>query len=275
MPPHHRHLGPCANSKPLANKRMPLENMAGYHDTSLTVLTLNCQSILAKRGSFINLIDAHNPDIIIGSESWLKSDILSCEVFPPGYTVYRHDRADGYGGVFVAYSESLVSSSLETGDSSCELVAGQICLANNPTLIICSMYRSPSSNDQYLVSLCNQLETIIKSHPNSVIWLSGDLNLPDINWCDNCVDGHNYRLNTNHIFLDFLNNNGLTQIVDFPTRGTNTSDIFITNRPSLIDMCIPIDGISDHEAIQIIMRLLRNSGLLLRAKNKTRLALAH
>ena len=167
----------------------------------------------------------------------------------PGRRSVRQCRADGYGGVFVACSESLVSSSLETGDTSCELVACQICLANNPTLIICSMYRSPSSNDQYLDNLCNQLETIIKSHPNSAIWLSGDLNLPDINWCDNCVDGHNYHLNTNHIFLDFLNNNGLTQIVDFPTRGTNTLDIFITNRPSLIDMCIPIDGISDHEAI--------------------------
>ena len=37
--------------------------------------------------------------------------------------------------------------------------------------------------------------------------------------------------------------------MDFPTKGPNTLDIFITNRPSIIDMCIPIDGISDHGAI--------------------------
>ena len=110
----------------------------------LTVLTLNCQPILAKQGSFMNLIDTRNPDIIIRSESWLKSDILSCEVFPPGYTVYRHDRANGYGGVFVACCESLISFSLETGDTSSELVACQISLSNNPTLIVCSIYWPPS-----------------------------------------------------------------------------------------------------------------------------------
>jgi len=35
-----------------------------------------------------------SPNIIVGSESWLKPDILSSEVFPGGYNVYRKDRPD-------------------------------------------------------------------------------------------------------------------------------------------------------------------------------------
>ena len=56
-----------------------------------------------------------------------------------GYTVYRRDHADGYGGVFVACCKSLIFYSLETGDTSSELVACQISLINNPTLIVCSI----------------------------------------------------------------------------------------------------------------------------------------
>ena len=53
----------------------------------LTSLAVNCQSLLAKRELFINLIDTYNPDIIFGTKSWLKSDILSSEIFPTDYFV--------------------------------------------------------------------------------------------------------------------------------------------------------------------------------------------
>ena len=33
---------------------------------------------------------------VIGSEAWLKQDISDSEIFPPGYLVYRKDRADGH-----------------------------------------------------------------------------------------------------------------------------------------------------------------------------------
>ena len=37
--------------------------------------------------------------------------------------------------------------------------------------------------------------------------------------------------------------------MDFPTRGLNTLDIFMTNRPSLVESCEAIEGISDHEVV--------------------------
>ena len=41
---------------------------------------------------------------------------------------------------------------------------------------------------------------------------------------------------------------GLSQMVTFPTRLDNTLDIFPTNRPSLVNRCEPILGVSDHDA---------------------------
>ena len=41
---------------------------------------------------------------------------------------------------------------------------------------------------------------------------------------------------------------GLTQLVDFPT---NTLDIFATNQPNLVNKCIPLPGISDHDVVYI------------------------
>ena len=45
-------------------------------------------------------------------------------------------------------------------------------------------------------------------------------------------------------------------MVTFPTRKSNTLDIFATNRPGLVNKCIPIPGIGDHEAIYVESTIL-------------------
>ena len=52
-----------------------------------------------------------------------------------------------------------------------------------------------------------------------------------------------------NIFLDFTLEFGFNQLVDFPTSGQNTLDVFITNCPSFEYTCQPLTGISDHEII--------------------------
>ena len=73
---------------------------------------INCQSIQAKKASFNNFVAEHCPNIIAGCESWLSPSITSAEVFPSEYIVYRRDRNDGYGGVFIACQSSLISEML-------------------------------------------------------------------------------------------------------------------------------------------------------------------
>jgi len=49
----------------------------------------------------------------------------------------------------------------------------------------------------------------------------------------------------NQIILD-LQDNVLSQLINYPTRGSKILDLFIT---SLIESCNTIDGISDHEVL--------------------------
>ena len=94
-----------------------INNLSTSDPPVITTLTLNCQSLLPKRESFMNLINTYHPDIICGTESWLNSNIFSSEVFSSGYNVYRKDCADGYGGVFVACHQSLISRAVDISDN--------------------------------------------------------------------------------------------------------------------------------------------------------------
>ena len=93
----------------------------------------------------------YHPDIVFGSESQLKPNILSCEMFPSGYTVYRKDRHDGYGAIFIACCNTLIPSKLQLDETSSELVVCQIQLADHSFLIACLIY--PSGSDSHLTTV--------------------------------------------------------------------------------------------------------------------------
>ncbi|CAG2232905.1 unnamed protein product [Mytilus edulis] len=79
----------------------------------------------------------------------------------------------------------------------------------------------------------------------------GDLNLPDINWNSTSIQGNKVNSGINKRLLDMIHNCHMEQTVTFPTRLDNTLDLFLTNRPSLINRCSPLPGISDHDAVFI------------------------
>ena len=45
-------------------------------------------------------------------------------------------------------------------------------------------------------------------------------------------------------------------MVDFPTRGPNILDTFLTNRPCLVKECSTISGISDHKAVLVMSAVI-------------------
>ena len=113
------------------------------------------------------------------------------------------------------------------------------------------MYRPPNSDAAYLQSLCNLIQDIITDFPGAIIWIGGDINLPNIDWLTNSHNGNNYPVSFCNLVLELFCDSGISQMVSFPTRGNNTLDIFATNRPNLINKCIPIPGISDHDAVYV------------------------
>ena len=113
-----------------------------FKSDTINVIVMNCQSLKCKKAAFNTFVEIHQPDVIIGSESWLSPAIFSSELFPPNYNVYRKDREDGYGGVFIACGRNIFSENLPI-NTDCELVVCRIQLSNLRSLIICSIYRPP------------------------------------------------------------------------------------------------------------------------------------
>jgi hypothetical protein len=51
--------------------------------------------------------------------------------------------------------------------------------------------------------------------------VSGDFNLPGWDWKSNTLKPNTQYINIHHKFTDILDDNGLNQLVEEPTRGDN------------------------------------------------------
>ena len=68
---------------------------------SLVVMQVNCRNIYNMSLDFWNLIDTCDPDVVIGTESWLREEISNAEIFRSDYTTFRRDRHARGRGVFI------------------------------------------------------------------------------------------------------------------------------------------------------------------------------
>jgi len=77
------------------------------------------------------------------------------------------------------------------------------------------------------------------------------VNLPSFDWttCSLKTPSVYPKLHTK--FLDLLNDHGLQQMVTFPTRESNTLDLFVTNHPTLVPRVEGVPGVSDHLAVYL------------------------
>ena len=83
--------------------------------------------------------------------------------------------------------------------------------------------------------------------------MMGDFNLPSISWTD--VGGQvtsplTYGLEVNNTFLDIVNDFGIEQFVNSPTRQSNTLDLVFLTYQNITDVIVT-PGMSDHEAITL------------------------
>ena len=101
-------------------------------------------------------------------------------------------------------------------------------------------YIARSSDQAYTEELCDKIRELQSQNQGATIWIAGDANLPDIEWKINFISGHSYPTHMNQCLLNTVCDIGLKRIVRFPTRRENTLDIFLTNRPSLIEKCKPV-----------------------------------
>ena len=115
------------------------------------------------------------PDIIIGTESWLKgikpgkppaeSTIKSTEIFPENFKVYRNDRGTLGVGVFIAVHSELVSIEQPEAVTECKIEWVKIKLKNSKDLYISSFYM-PHCNINDLNKLSESITMVNKENQN-------------------------------------------------------------------------------------------------------------
>ena len=120
--------------------------------------------------SFLVQSPGYTP-VYLTRKSFLKT-ILPIEEYKPGKP---------HGCVFILVNDKIVSSE-ETVLSveGAEMVWDKVLVVGMGDLYLCSFYRPPSSDIEYLDKVNESLNRI--SNTNSKVWLGGDINLPYFNW---------------------------------------------------------------------------------------------
>ena len=218
---------------------------------------INFRSIINKKADFLYFLQESKPRIIIGTETWLSNDIADNEIIPIAsefnYTIYRKDHNSGNGGVMIAVSKDILSSPVPELVTSCEMM-WCICKLHFPgikNVYICAYYRPHVSDQHSLNELNNSLAKLKEYNNNSIVWLAGDFNAPDINWESACIEtGSNYpTIQTN--LIDIIQDHGLSQVVMEPTRCSNILDLFLTNNPGQVQTVKILPGLSDHDIVSL------------------------
>ena len=150
-------------------------------------MSLNCCSLRSslKKANFLALIDEYNPDIICGCESHLNVSYPSAEIFPNHYNVYRKDRVEGAGGVFVCVQKNLHVIEDPSLNVEAELVWIKIIFPKIKLIHLGCFYRPPDHKVNPILELQSSLDKIVcQSSGLPSIVLLGDFNLPSIAWSD-------------------------------------------------------------------------------------------
>ena len=92
-----------------------------------------------------------------------------------------------------------------------------------------TVYRPPDCPVASFRYILEQIQLFIDSKPeeNQELYITGDFNLPNIDWKILTADSSLGKRGTESatLLLDFMSKNLLSQIINQPTRGNNTIDL--------------------------------------------------
>ena len=242
-----------ATSSPI-DKEQPKHKVNPKKD-NLRVLVINFQGLRSKEEAFAACLENHNPDLVIGTESWLDNTVLDSEVFPPNYSMSRRDRNSntGGGGVFVVVRGDIIAThATELDSENCELLWVRIQIAGSKTILFGTFYRTPNQSGEYYMNLLRQSLEKIKPDRGTIICLGGDFNLGEINWDSLSLELGCRKPTISCQLLDLICDFSMEQMVKEPTRQDRILDLFMTTHPNLVVQSIVCPGISDHDGIPLI-----------------------
>lgn len=215
------------------------------------MLNINFRSVRNKETETLNSILKHNPDIVIGTETWLNVNEASSIFLPDGYNYFRKDRDTRGGGVVIGVRKDIKSSSMDCGivNPTAEIKLVEVNLSEKRSLYIMAAYR-PEVNNTCFADIKEALNRNNITKTDQLI-VGGDFNIPDYNWHEKTHKGHGVMWDDLQTMMDEF---GLDQRVLQPTRKSaeceSTLDLFFTNNgKATIEIT---KGISDHDIVKMV-----------------------
>lgn len=205
----------------------------------LRILSLNARSIVNKIDELELLLLSYNAQLVVISETWLSDKISSDEIVPPGYKLYRRDRVLRGGGVAVVAKENIAVTFMDQIPNHESLFLNVKILGF--TFLLCAVYRPPDAADSFLEDLYD----FLLPHRNRNVIITGDFNLPDIDW----KQFRSEKYATCNVVLDILLAMNLDQVVQEPTRENAVLDLFFISQKFSNGTLTIEPGISDHRLL--------------------------
>ena len=122
-------------------------------------------------------------------------------------------------GIVVAVKDTIISDQFKFTSTSLESVGTVINSLSNKVLV-CVCYRPPNAGPEFLQEFRRFLKCAKESQCKNII-IIGNFNYPSIQW----LDGSGFSdISTDSSFTDLLQEAGLFQLLNSPTRGQNVLD---------------------------------------------------
>ena len=216
----------------------------------LKLFLANTRSAKGKTAEITALTNKYN--IICLTETHLDETVPDCCIIEdPSKKIFRRDRTLHGGGVLLALDRDLKPMKINIDDLKEEVLV----VAMEPQTIICCLYR-PYVHLRNMNKLHIILENITNKFPSHVLILTGDFNLPGIDWKHKLVKPECQHKHIHREFINILDEFMLSQMVLEPTHVKgNTLDLICINTPGyVLDTDIIQPGLSDHYIVSATLK---------------------
>ena len=169
-------------------------------------------------------ISSNSPDIIILNETWLKPTVLSSEILPCEYNVFRLDRSQythpidplnpnkfrrNGGGVLIAvHNELSIQSKVISLKCAAELLAVELTLCDGSKIILTTCYGVGTLGTPNCNEIIQTLSKLSRKKMLRKFVVIGDFNFKGVNWVTgnskNFLENLTIRLKTLNETISFV-----------------------------------------------------------------------
>merc|ERR1711874_364911 len=249
------------------NKDRTHENLS-TQDLPWKIIYQNIRRLITnKKKNKIHFFDEYTKQekviIMNFTETWMDRKVVGDPEIK-GYKLYRGDRSCREGGGTAIYikEEFEAQKIAELSTNEVEMVAVFIEKLNILNIVI---YRPPSSLGKNFLVILKKVKEILKKTkaPEPTIIITGDFNFPFIEWKRGKHGGCEWKKKTEtgatreeklqfERLIEEMDNFGLVQAIEEPTRGKNTLDLVYTNEISMIRQIEVVkSNLSDHDRVEL------------------------